>query len=69
MGDYLKRGGCGLFADLGWDLRRKRGGWLRPQCALWKYLWKHSEEYCCTCDGTTTFPKKIINVNTKSYIG
>ena len=21
-----------------------------------KYLWKQSEEYCCTWDGTTTFP-------------
>ena len=63
-GDYLKRGGLGLFADLRWDLPRKmgRGGGLRPQCALWKYLLKQSEEYCCTCDGTTTFPKEIKNV-------
>ena len=34
-----------------------------------KYLRKQSEEYCCTWDGTTTFPKEIKNVNTKSYIG
>ena len=34
-----------------------------------KYLRKQSEEYCCICDGTTTFPKEIKNVNTKSYSG
>ena len=34
-----------------------------------KYLQKQFEEYCCTWDGTTTFPKEIDNVNTKSYIG
>ena len=34
-----------------------------------KYLRKQSEEYCCTWDEATTFPKEIKNVNTKSYIG
>ena len=51
--------------------KKEGGGGLRPQCTLWTYLWKQSEEYCCTCDcdGTTTFPKEIKNSNTKSYIG
>ena len=57
-GRLPKEGGLGLFANLMWDLARKKGG-LRPQLTLWKYLWKHFEEYCCTCDGTTTFPKEI----------
>ena len=34
-----------------------------------KYLRKQSEEYCCTWDGTTAFPKESKNVNIKSYIG
>ena len=36
MGRLPKKGVLGLFANLRWDLPRKRGG-LRPQCTLWKY--------------------------------
>ena len=60
-GDYLKRGAwtvCWFKVGLG----KKEGGrvferGLRYQCTLWKYLWKQSEEYYCTCNGATTFPK------------
>ena len=72
-GDYLKREAW-TFCCFKVGLGKKEGGGffeggLRHQCTLWKYLWKQSEEYCCTCDGTTTFPEEIKNVNTKSYIG